>query len=282
VVRRIHLLIAVFVAVTFTGTPSLAWSAAGVCSSADRKTGDCLTSASANQDHVDALAERTASEPGISSRWLGHVRPSPAAPSRPLNAKELQALLDEICVGDGACATRDAVALNPLIEEQEAADPQADADDPPRVVTIRDVARFLPAAVAVRAEPDGWAVAGVPANFWVEVRPVTVSASLLGEQAQVQFSPQAYRFDYGDGSTRTTATPGASWAALGVPELSPTTTGHVFTRRAAVETTATVVYSARYRFADEPWIGIAGAVSNSTPPRQELVVVERTALTPPG
>lgn len=144
---------------------------------------------------------------------------------------------------------------------------------------IGDVARFLPALATLHAEPDGWAVVGVPANFWVDVEAVTVAGELLGEAAEVRFTPQAYRFDYGDGTTRATATPGASWADLGQDELTKTATSHVYRERADREATVTVVYSAEYRFAGGPWIGVAGAVSGTTPPQRVLVVVERTALT---
>jgi len=197
-----------------------------------------------------------------------------------LTDAELLELLDAICVGDSHCDLRAAAALNPLLVQ---GDPAAGGgDEPAAAVTISDLARFLPAAGALHAEPDGWAVIGVPANFWVEVRAVTVRAALLGDAAEVRFTPQAYRFDYGDGATRTSARPGSSWAALGLEELSPTSTDHVYRTRGDLRASATVVYSARYRFAGGPWIGVTGAVSASTPPQRVLVVAERTALTRPG
>ncbi|WP_133767490.1 hypothetical protein [Amnibacterium kyonggiense] len=153
---------------------------------------------------------------------------------------------------------------------------------PATAITISDLARFLPASGSLHAEPDGWAVIGVPANFWVDVRAITVRAALLGDAAEVRFTPQAYRFAYGDGSARSSGTPGASWAALGQMELTDTAAGHVYRSRGDVRATASVVYSAQYRFAGGPWIGVAGAVSASTPPQRVLVVAERTALTRPG
>ncbi len=147
---------------------------------------------------------------------------------------------------------------------------------------IDDVARFLPAVATMHAEPDGWAVVGVPANFWVDVKAMTVAGELLGEAAEVRFTPQAYQFAYGDGTTRTTTTPGASWADLGQEELTKTSTSRVYGARADRQATVTVIYSAEYRFAGGPWIGVAGAVSGTTPPHRVLVVVERTALTTPA
>ncbi len=195
----------------------------------------------------------------------------------------MQEAFNEICVGDGDCGVREGALLNPLILEREPAGstPEAPAADgaAARVITIEDVARFLPAAVALHAEPDGWAVIGVPANFWTVVRPVEVEAALLGEQASVRFTPQLYRWVYGDGSSRTTRSGGASWAGSGQEELTATPTSHVYRERAAADASVTVVWSAEYRFADGDWTPIAGAVADSSPAVRMLVVRERTVLT---
>jgi hypothetical protein len=200
---------------------------------------------------------------------------------RALTDAELAALLDAVCFGNGVCGVRESVVLNPRIPVQPPADPAADAEPAP-AVTISDLARFLPASAALHAEPDGWAVVGVPANFWADATSVTVSGELLDRAAQVRFTPQAYRFDYGDGSSRTAAAAGSPWSALGQEELTETPTSHVYRARGAVRARVTVVYSAQYRFAGGPWIAVAGAVSGTTPSQRVLVVVARTALTTPA
>ena len=133
--------------------------------------------------------------------------------------------------------------------------------------------------MALHSEPDGWAVVGVPANFWTYVRPVTVDGSLLGEQAAVRFTPQLYRWDYGDGGSRTTRSGGASWSGLGQQELSATATSHLYLTKAAEDASVTVFWFAEYRFAGSDWTPVTGAVSNSSPPTRMLVVKERTVLT---
>lgn len=203
---------------------------------------------------------------------------------KPLTAAQARAALlmeevrEELCAGVAPCTQQAAFSWGP-----DAA--PADADPVPagaaQVVAITDVARFLPAAAKLHAEPKGWAVVGVPANFWVEVAPVTVDGELLGEDAQVRFTPRGYRFDYGDGATRTTTTAGASWATLGQEELTETATSHLYEERGDRRAAVTVYYSAEYRFAGGPWIGIDGAVAGQAPPLRELVVIERTALTTP-
>ncbi|WP_375388066.1 hypothetical protein [uncultured Amnibacterium sp.] len=252
---------------------------AASCTSLQQKLGHCATStntsASTNGKEAEITATTTrpvAGEPGTPGR--------PGAPGRPLTKREIQALLDDLCYGNGQCATRVSGTVNPLIPVGDPVDPVA--ADPAAVVTIRDVARFLPATTGLHLEPDGWAVVGVPANLWIEIAPATVDGEVFGRPAQVRFTPVAYRFDYGDGVVRTSAVPGASWGALGQEELTATPTSHVYTDRGARQAAVTVVYAAEYRFGDGGFTAIAGAVSGTTPPERMLVVVERTALTTPG
>ena len=183
-------------------------------------------------------------------------------------------------MGDGTCGSRGLDELNPLLlpTDDQTAKPAAKGA-PARVVTIDDLARFLPATARLRSEPDGWAVTGVPANFWVDVAPVTVDGELLGGPAQVRFTPQLYRWDYGDGTSRTTGAGGSSWAALGQQELTFTATSHDYSTRGTVDPSVTVVYSAAYRVGGGDWQAVAGAVTGTTPPVRTLVVHEATALT---
>ena len=241
------------------------------CTGISRRLGIC-TSASTDGRGVDVTGTVRRDEPGARG-----AAGAPGQPGRPLTADEVQDLLDQVCYGNGECGTRIAGTVNPLIPPQDPAAPAPAGA--PATVGIADVARFLPATTGLHVEPDGWAVVGVPANLWVEVTPMTVDGELLDRPAEVRFTPIAYRFDYGDGTVRTSATGGASWAALGQEELTATPTSHVYTVRADRRATVTIVYAAAYRFADGPWTDVAGAVSGTTAPQRVLVVVERTALT---
>jgi hypothetical protein len=273
-VRQIHLLSSAVLLVGLAATSQPAVAATPECDFAQRLAGIC-TSGSSDGTGVDVRGTTTrGGTDGSASSGGG----GSAGPGRALTDAELAALLDEVCFGNGVCGIRDSVVLNPRIPAQPPADPAPGAESAP-VVTISDLARFLPATAALHAEPDGWAVVGVPANFWADADAATVSGELLDQPAQVRFTPQAYRFDYGDGSSRTAATAGSSWAALGQEELTETPTSHVYRSRGSVRAQVTVVYSAQYRFAGGPWIDVAGAVSGTTPPQRVLVVVERTALT---
>ena len=276
-VRQIHLLSSAVLLVGLIANSQAAVAATPGCDFAQRLAGIC-TSGSSDGTAVDVRGTTTrgGTDGAGASRGGGS-----GGSGRALTDAEIAALLDAVCFGDGVCGVRGSVVLNPRIPAQPPAAPAAGAAPAP-VVTISDLARFLPASATLHAAPDGWAVVGVPADFWADASAATVSGELLGQAAEVRFTPQAYRFDYGDGSSRTTATAGASWSALGQEELTETPTSHVYRARGAVRAELTVIYSAQYRFAGGPWIAVAGAVSRTTPPQRVLVVVERTALTTPA
>ncbi len=175
--------------------------------------------------------------------------------------------------------------ITPLAVGTPAAAAQAAAPaqgTPARTITAQDVAHFLAVAGTVHAEPDGWAVVGVPANYWIETEPITVDGELLGGAAQVRFTPVAYRWDYGDGAGRTTTTGGASWQALGQDELTATETSHVFRTTGSRTVTVTIVFAAEYRLGAGTWTAVVGEVTAAAPPVPVKVVVERTLLTATG
>ena len=243
-----------------------------MCSPVAAQSGICGVS---DGSGVVVSGTETASQPGSGGSGRGSDH------GRPLTPAELQALLNRICLGNGDCGIRRGpTVLNPLLLAGAPGAPAGGVGA--QVVTAADVARFLPALGAVHSEPNGWAVVGVPANFWAEVQPATVAGTLLGGPAAVRFTPELYRWSYGDGAERASATPGATWAALGQQELTATATSHVYTARAGRQAQVEVVYAAEFRVGAGPWLPVLGAVTGITPPASVLVVTERTVLTPPA
>ena len=107
------------------------------------------------------------------------------------------------------------------------AEPATPAPGTP-AVTLRDIASFRPAQPSDVMEPNGWAIEGLPANFVANASPEVVAGTLLGQPADVRFTPVGYRWVHSDGAIVASASPGATWSALGVAEFTPTDTSHAY------------------------------------------------------
>jgi hypothetical protein len=163
----------------------------------------------------------------------------------------------------------------PMIREpwQIIAPPTADVD---AIVTVDDIVDFRPAAAELRMEPDGWTVTGLDTNFWIGVTTNTQSGELLGRSAAVRFTPASYRFNYGDSTSATHTTAGATWTNQSVAEFEPTPTSHIFNVAGSYTVSATVEYTAEYQFDGDIWMPVRGTVRTAT---NSLTVVAARAST---
>ena len=146
-------------------------------------------------------------------------------------------------------------------------------------MTLRDIASFRPAAPDNGMEPGGWAIEGLPANFVAGASVQVVSGTLLGQPADVRFTPVGYRWTHSDGAVVEGDGPGATWAALGQREFSPTATSHVYASAGEYTVDLSVVMRAEYRFAGSPWRSISGTLSLAGAPQRVLVGEFDTVLT---
>ena len=162
-----------------------------------------------------------------------------------------------------------------------AGEPAAPPEEPeaPVVVTVRDIASFRPAVPGNEMEPVGWAIEGLHANFVAAASVEVISGTLLGQPADVRFTPVGYRWTHSDGAAIDSATPGATWAALGQREFTETPTSHVYAASGEYTVELTVVLSAEYRFAGSPWRSIAGTLTLAGEPQRVLVGEFDTVLT---
>lgn len=138
--------------------------------------------------------------------------------------------------------------------------------DPDLIVRVSDLVSIPAAAPTQGMEPNGWIVVGVPINFFATASAHARSGPLLGAAAEVRFTPVGFRWDYGDGTSRTSATGGGSWAALNLPEFSETSTSHVFEQPGTLSIGLVVSYAAEYRFAGGEWRAVQGLVLVPTTP----------------
>ncbi len=144
-------------------------------------------------------------------------------------------------------------------------------------VTIDDLASFVPARPSLGGEPAGFGVVGTPTNIVAGASTHTLTGPLLGWDVTVRFRPAGYVFDYGDGSSARTTTGGATWASLGLPQFSPTSTSHVYRERGTYTVSLTLQYSADVDFGSG-WRPVPGYVNAPAPPYTLEVLEVRTAL----
>ena len=109
-------------------------------------------------------------------------------------------------------------------------------------------------------EPDGWVVVGLPANIYSLVDREVVPGELLGQSADVRFTPISWHWDYGDGTRATLSTKGDTWSGLGLREFDATPTSHVYRAPGNYTITLSIRYRAEYRIAGGAFVPIAGTI----------------------
>jgi hypothetical protein len=124
--------------------------------------------------------------------------------------------------------------------------------------TLDDLITFRPTPGVDHMEPNGWFVQGLDANFYSTGGSSIQSGTLLGQPARVRFTPVAWTWNYGDGTTRTRNTSGNTWRAQHIREFDPTATSHVYTRRGTYWIDLTLTYRAEYTFGASGWGTIDG------------------------
>jgi hypothetical protein len=157
-----------------------------------------------------------------------------------------------------------AVPVDPADPAAPACAPQTPCD-PALVVRVRDLVSISADAPTQGMEPDGWLVVGIPTNFYASASAHQSAGPLLGSPAEVRFTPVSFTWDYGDGTSGSSASGGASWAAQGLPEFSETSTSHVYANTGTISVALSVSYAAEYRFDGGAWREVEGFLSVPAP-----------------
>lgn len=145
-------------------------------------------------------------------------------------------------------------------------------------VTLADLASFRPAAPALGSEPSGVGVVGMPTNLVAGAVEQHIPGSLFGYDVTVRFTPVGYRFVHGDGTSRMSTSPGASWSALGQAQFTPTATSHAYPRRGQYTVSVSVQYAAAVSFSGGSWRPVDGVVEVTGGGHTVQIVEARTAL----
>jgi hypothetical protein len=127
--------------------------------------------------------------------------------------------------------------------------------------TVRDIESFRPRAPIQFSEPAEWSVRHIPTNFWASTSQHVVRGELLGNPAEVRFTPVLFRRYFGDGDRRTTATVGASWRELGQSPWTRTATSHNYESTGRFRIRMLAWFEAEYRFGHQSWMPLEGAVT---------------------
>ncbi|WP_203137358.1 hypothetical protein [Microbacterium sp. JZ31] len=162
----------------------------------------------------------------------------------------------------------------PTEEEPEPDEPAA----PPAVVTLTDLASFVPAPPAVTTEPDGIGAKNMPLNTIATSSAQTIGGELFGFPVSVTFTPAGFRQDWGDGTVTESRTGGAAWEALGQPEFSPTDTSHAYAEKGTYTLTVTALYTAAVDFGEWGTRTVDGVISAPSAARDIRIVEVHTAL----
>ncbi len=143
--------------------------------------------------------------------------------------------------------------------------------------TMEDLAAFRPTVPSVASEPAGIGLAGMPTNFLTAADPHTVTGELFGYDVVVRFTPVAYVFDHGDGTSQRGATPGSSWRGLAQADFTPTATSHAYSERGTYGATASVEYTAQVDFGGG-WRAVPGILTLTSAGYEVRIVAASTAL----
>ena len=116
-----------------------------------------------------------------------------------------------------------------------------------------------PAAELEVQPPDGQTLINFDTNFFTRnTSATTQTVTLLGQQVTIEARPTSYRWNFGDGVSLTTSTPGAPYPALDVT--------HDYADPGQVNPSVDTVYQGRYRINDDEWQAIPGSLTVSGEP----------------
>ena len=253
------------------------------CTRIAQKIGNCpSTNANVNGDVLQLSTQVDTSRGGTGERARGGVtskrstgQPTVAAPPEDFKWK-------------GLAGTQAYYIDKSTLTSTATPAPVCTACSAPVISSVSDLVGFSPHRPWQDMEPAGLAVVGLPANFVATASVHVVAGTLLGNPAEVRFTPVTFRWDFGDGRSGTSASGGASWADLGVPEFSDTATSHIYETRGDYLAALTVDYSAEFRVGGDGWRSVSGTLPAAANPLSVMarhvksVLVARDCLEDPA
>jgi hypothetical protein len=148
----------------------------------------------------------------------------------------------------------------------------------PAVVTVTDLASFVPAPATVITEPDGIGAKNLPLNTIATTHTHTLTGELFTHPVTVTFTPTGFQQDWGDGTTTRTPHGGTPWTTAHQPEFTPTPTSHAYTTKGTYPLRITALYTATVDFGPAGTRPVTGTITAPATTRDIRIVEIHTAL----
>jgi hypothetical protein len=149
---------------------------------------------------------------------------------------------------------------------------------PPGAVIAEAFDRMVARAAtpSLTAAPGGIGLTGLPTYVWLDAEPppARATAGVPGLTVEAEARPIRYRWDFGDGTAKTTDHHGRPWT-----RTRPGNIDHTYERRDRYELSVEALWSARYRINGGPWQPLGfftTADAREYPVRQIIPVLTRT------
>ena len=131
------------------------------------------------------------------------------------------------------------------------------------VITTSDLLELIPSTPQILMDRGPFGLKNAHTNFYASDHQVqTVTETMFGQQVTIVATPVEYRWDYGDGATLTTTTPGRPVDAFNVE----TETSHQYTEPGRYTVTLTTVFEGTYQVDGGPTQAVSSTVTQQAEP----------------
>lgn len=156
-----------------------------------------------------------------------------------------------------------AVSYGPRFCAQSGSGSPADANS--ESFSISDVAALITVAPRIHADNGGRGIRHAHTNFYSDADVIVENTTLNGRKAMLRATPIEYRWDYGDGTQRTTAVAGSSQSEFNVQ----TPTSHIYEDTGAYDVRLATVFIGEYSLdGGQTWVLLEGTITRDSDPAQ--------------
>lgn len=131
------------------------------------------------------------------------------------------------------------------------------------IITTSDLMELIPSTPQIVMDRGPFGLKNAHTNFYASNHQAqTVTETMFGQEVTIVATPLEYRWDYGDGNTLTTQTPGRPVEIFNVE----TETSHQFTEPGTYTVTLTTVFEGTYQVDGGPTQAVSSTVTQQAEP----------------